>query len=66
MILNYEKEGWHHLAVKKLSTLLRGITSKHPSDFFVWIVFILLEQKINLNLIKEYLKINIFVELSCY
>ena len=39
MIPNYENEGWHHLAVKKLSTLLRGITSKHPSDFFVWIVF---------------------------
>ena len=35
MIPNYEKEGWHHLAVKKLSALLRGITSKHPSDFFV-------------------------------
>ena len=35
MIPNYEKEGWHHLAVKKLSTLLRGTTSKHPSDFFV-------------------------------
>ena len=35
MIPNYEKEGWHHLTVKKLSTLLRGITSKHPSDFFV-------------------------------
>ena len=26
MILNEEKEGWHYLAVKKLSTLLRGIT----------------------------------------
>ena len=26
-------EGWHYIAVKKLSTLLRGITSKHHSDF---------------------------------
>ena len=26
MIPNKEKEGWHYLAVKKLSTLLRGIT----------------------------------------
>ena len=27
-------EGWHCLAVKKLSPLLRGITSKHHSDFY--------------------------------
>ena len=29
MIPNEEKEGWHYFAVKKLSTLLHGITSKH-------------------------------------
>ena len=34
MILNEEKEGWHYLAVKKLSTLLRGITPKHCKDFY--------------------------------
>ena len=33
MIPNEEKEGWRYLAVKKLSTLLRGITSKHHGDF---------------------------------
>ena len=33
MIPNKEKEGWHYLAVKKLSALLRGITSKHDGDF---------------------------------
>ena len=27
-------EGWHYLAVKKLSALLRRITSKHHSDFY--------------------------------
>ena len=27
-------EGWHYLAVKKLSALLRGITPKHHSDFY--------------------------------
>ena len=27
MTPNEEKEGWHYLAVKKLSILLRGITS---------------------------------------
>ena len=25
---------WHYLAVKKLSALLRGITSKHVGDFY--------------------------------
>ena len=28
MIPNEEKEGWHYRIVKKLSILLRGITSK--------------------------------------
>ena len=32
MILNGEK--WHYLAVKKLSALLRGITSKNNGDFY--------------------------------
>ena len=27
-------EGWHYLAVKGLSALLRGITSKHHRDFY--------------------------------
>ena len=34
--------------------------------FIVSIVFILLEQKINLNLMKKYVKIKIFVELHCH
>ena len=34
IIPNEEKEGWYHLAIKKLSTLLRGITSKHHGGFF--------------------------------
>ena len=33
-IPNGEKEGWHYLAVKKLSALLRWITSKHDGDFY--------------------------------
>ena len=32
IIQNGEK--WHYLAVKKLSALLRGITSKHYGDFY--------------------------------
>ena len=34
MIPNEEKEGWHYLAVKRLSSLLRGVTSKHHGDFY--------------------------------
>ena len=34
MILNKEKEGWHYQTVKKLSTLLRGITSKDHGDSY--------------------------------
>ena len=34
MIANEEKEGWHYLAVKKQSALLRGITSKHHGYFY--------------------------------
>ena len=34
MIPNEGKEGWHYLAVKKLSKLLTGITSKHHGDFY--------------------------------
>ena len=28
------EERWHYLAVKKLSALLRGITSKNDGDFY--------------------------------
>ena len=34
MIPNKEKEGWHYLVIKTLSTLLRRITSKHQDDFY--------------------------------
>ena len=34
MIPNEVKESWHYLAVKILSTLLRGIASKHHNDFY--------------------------------
>ena len=29
-----DSEKWHYFAVKKLSALLRGITSKHEGDFY--------------------------------
>ena len=29
-----KRERWHYLAIKKLSALLRGITSKHHGNFY--------------------------------
>ena len=34
MILKKEKGRQHYIAVKKLTALLRGITSKHHGDFY--------------------------------
>ena len=34
IISKKEIEGWHYLAVKKLSALLHGMTSKYKDDFF--------------------------------
>ena len=34
VIPNEEKECWHYLAVKKLSTLSHGTTSKHNGDIY--------------------------------
>ena len=59
MIPNEEKEGWYYLAVKRLLALLRGIISKHKGDFYC----LNCKKKVNLNLMKEYVKVKIFVEL---
>ena len=53
IISNGEKQ-WYFCAVKTLSALLRGITSKKKGNFIVWIFLILLEQKANLNHIKKH------------
>ena len=47
---NEEKEEWYYLVVKILSAL-----------FSARIVFILLEQKINWNLMQKYVKLIIFL-----
>ena len=57
MIPNEEKGGRHFLAVKKIFIV------NIMMIFIVWIVFIPLEQKINLNLMKKYVKIKISAEL---
>ena len=63
MIPNAEKEGWHYIAVKTLSALLNGITSKHKGVFIVWIVFILLTTENKLKSHKKCVKLHISVEL---
>ena len=34
LMISNAKEQWHYLAVKNLSVLLRGITSKNDGDFY--------------------------------
>ena len=60
MISNGEKL-WHYLPVKKLSTLLRGITSKHHGDFYCLSCLYSFSTEKILNCIKKYVKIKIFV-----
>ena len=55
MISNEEEESWYYIAVK-ISALLKVA-------FITWIAFILLEQKINLNCMNNYVKIKLLSEL---
>ena len=52
---------WHYLAVKSLSALFRGVTSKHVGDFITSIVFTHIVQKINLKNMRKYVMIMITV-----
>ena len=62
-ISNGEKQ-WHDLAVKKLSPLLRGVTSKHQGDFCCLnCLHSFPTEKKNFNCMKKYVKIKIFVML---
>ena len=62
MISNGQKK-WHYLAVKQLSALLRGITSKHYGDIYCLNCFPSFRIKPCFNLINKYVKIEIFVAL---
>ena len=53
MIPKKEKEGWHYPALKKLSALKRVITSRNNADFYCLDCLHFLEQKINLNVMKN-------------
>ena len=63
MIPNEEKEGWHYLAVKKLSALLHGITSKHEDGCYCLNCLHSFRTENKLNLMRKYAKIRISVEL---
>ena len=60
---NSEGKQWHYLKAKKLSALLRGITSKHHGDFYCMncLHYFATKKKTNLNRIKKYVKIKIFI-----
>ena len=67
MILNGEKSEvkskgqWHYLAVKENYQRYQDeFKQKIMVIFIVWILFVLLEQKTNLNRVKKYMKIKAF------
>ena len=66
MIPNKEKEGWHYLAVKNYLHCYIEQLQNISLIFIARIVFTDFEPKINLNLMKKYVKIKISVELQCY
>ena len=57
-------EGWHYLAVKTLSALLRGITSTYRGDFYCLRCFHCFATENKQKIHKEYVKINIFLILQ--
>ena len=59
MITDGEK--WHYLAAKKLSALLRGVTSNDQEKFYCLNAFILIIRKINSKSMKMYSKFMIIV-----
>ena len=50
---------WHYLAVKSLSALFRGITSKHEGDLYCLNCFCSYSAENKLKSIKKYVKIMI-------
>ena len=64
MIPNVEKEGWHYFAVKKISALLHGITSKHKAYYYCLSCLRSFRKENKLRLMKRYVKINFFLNFS--
>ena len=57
------EEGWHYITIKKLPLLLRGITSIHQGDFYCLNCHHSFTTEKNVDLMKNYVKIKIFVTL---
>ena len=60
-----DRERWHCNEVKKLSALLRRITSKNNGNFYCLSSFHSFGTKKNLNHVKKYVEIKIFLMLKC-
>ena len=61
LLMITDAKKWHYLAVKKLSALLKGVTSKHDGDFYCLNCSILMLQKVSLKRIIMYVKIIIII-----
>ena len=64
MITDNDKD-WHYLAVKSISGLLKGITSKHNGDFYCLNCFHSYTAERNLKSMKGYAKTMISVMQKC-
>ena len=59
MISNSKK--WHYLAVKDMSMLFIGVTSKYDAEIYCLNSFSFLEQKMHLKIMKTFAEIMIIV-----
>ena len=64
LLMITDGEKWHYLAVKSLSALFRGITSKHDGDFYCLNCFqsYITKEKLKKKSIKKYVRIVIMPE----
>ena len=61
MICNNFKWRKYYYAIKKISSLLSGLTAKHDTEFFFLKFRNSFTTKNKLELYKKYIKINIFL-----
>ena len=59
LLMTTDGDKWHYVAVKKLSTLLKGKTSKHNGDFHCLIFLVHTVQKKSLKSIEMCVRIMI-------
>ena len=61
LLMITDAKKWHYLAVKRLSSLLKGITSNHEGDFYCLNCFHSYRTESKLKNMKKYVMIIIFV-----